>query len=542
MSLIDLEPQKSKQASAAEAISGATEAEQFPSQAHTAFVWEFGAEAHESAGSAYRYALWKTGAPIYRLRRGSRPQYKLAPGKSDGYELANKAADAALVFGKPEPTAHSTAAPPRTPVVERNDKSRQLQPSTVRYWLDVALESWRLAGTIPPQPLLRDGLLLLQAGHNLTDAQRALLLRAALAYGRGALTALRYQTDPERTAYLLRDALLNDEAPLPLSLLWQLKQNDPGAPRWMVFLAGALRTELQVSPEPRRTLARVALAQLASDEPLSSIPVSTTVQGVTVTPTPASWRAWLLLILLVAAAGWMTWRAARTDTPDMAEIPGGIFTIGDAEDAAGMREVSLQPFWIDRAEVTNVMYRQCYYSGVCPWPATDVNATGPAYFVDPTYDRYPVVNVEWAAAEAYCRWRGGRLPSAEEWEVAAGTAFATDRHFRYPWGDHYDPRLANGAAGMAGETRPVGQYHPSGDSSSGAMDMAGNVAEWTLTPGTELADAYIVKGGSYLDNANALRVAAKVEMPQYTRATWLGFRCVRQTPSQTSAPPIPRRP
>lgn len=38
---------------------------------------------------------------------------------------------------------------------------------------------------------------------------------------------------------------------------------------------------------------------------------------------------------------------------------------------------------------------------------------------DPSIRNSPVVNVSWFAARAYCRWRGGRLPSLDEWEYLA---------------------------------------------------------------------------------------------------------------------------
>jgi hypothetical protein len=69
----------------------------------------------------------------------------------------------------------------------------------VRRNLDLALDGWWRSGALPAPALLRDGLLLLEAGNPLDEAQRSLLLRAALAHRRGVLTALRYQTDPERT-------------------------------------------------------------------------------------------------------------------------------------------------------------------------------------------------------------------------------------------------------------------------------------------------------------------------------------------------------
>ena len=79
---------------------------------------------------------------------------------------------------------------------------------------------------------VRFGSAVLEAGHTLDEPQRSLLLRAALAEHRGMLTALAHQTDPERTAVILAEALLatpHETGPVPLTLaeLTQLRQEDP---------------------------------------------------------------------------------------------------------------------------------------------------------------------------------------------------------------------------------------------------------------------------------------------------------------------------
>ncbi len=94
---------------------------------------------------------------------------------------------------------------------------------------------------------------------------------------------------------------------------------------------------------------------------------------------------------------------------------------------------------------------------------------------------HPVVNVSWHDAIAYCNWlakatgKAYRLPSEAEWEKAAR---GTDGRI-WPWGDEWDANRCNTKEGSPGNTTPVGQYSPQGDSPYGCVDMAGNVWEWT---------------------------------------------------------------
>jgi formylglycine-generating enzyme required for sulfatase activity len=159
----------------------------------------------------------------------------------------------------------------------------------------------------------------------------------------------------------------------------------------------------------------------------------------------------------------------------------------------------------------------------------------------------PVVGVSWYEAAAYCAWlteRGRtagwlyhgemlRLPTALEWERAARH---TDQR-SYPWGDEEpDAGRANfEETGLRAPT-PVGCF-PAGAAVCGALDLAGNVWEWTasladeldsLVPRGEIAEGQMpaIKGGAFNWAGEALRCGAHYWFHPSQRYNLLGFRLV----------------
>jgi serine/threonine-protein kinase len=216
-------------------------------------------------------------------------------------------------------------------------------------------------------------------------------------------------------------------------------------------------------------------------------------------------------------------------------VPAGPFHMGNADGWAGQQpvhEVSLDSYWVDETEITNRMYGRCVMAGACSPPETVSSYTRDRYYLDQAYDEYPVVNVSWQDAITYCTWAGRELPSEAQWEKAAR---GTDGRI-YPWGDSppSESLLNTFEVSHLEDTVHVGSY-PQGASPFGALDMAGNVWEWTadwfeVYPGGDpLASANfgqryrVLRGGSFVDAADA---TARYHNDPELRSYDIGFRCV----------------
>jgi formylglycine-generating enzyme required for sulfatase activity len=228
---------------------------------------------------------------------------------------------------------------------------------------------------------------------------------------------------------------------------------------------------------------------------------------------------------------------------DMVQVPAGPFWMGCgsadrhcAPDEEPARTVSLDAFWIDRAEVTVAQYRACVVAGACRPPRKGGERDN---WDTPGRDDHPINAVSWLQAHTYCAWAGKRLPTEAEWEKAARGA--SDQR-RFPWGggdatcDHAHLRGCEGDA----HTLPVGSRRDDA-SPVGALDMAGNVREWvadwyannhdsdaTRNPkGPAEGDKRVLKGGSFFQPAKAARVSARGMAGERVANFDVGFRCAK---------------
>jgi iron(II)-dependent oxidoreductase len=225
--------------------------------------------------------------------------------------------------------------------------------------------------------------------------------------------------------------------------------------------------------------------------------------------------------------------------PEMVLVKGSEYEIGAGE--AGFaydnerprHPVELQPFWIDRAPVTNGHYAE-FVDETGAEPPMYWERDGEGGWVRSTMGRseplapeQPVVHVSWHDADAFARWSGKRLPTEGEWEAACAGADGERANL-----DH-----------LAFGTAPAGAY-ADGASDCGAVQMLGDVWEWTASefrayagfeafPYPEYSQVFfgdqykVLRGGAWATRTNVIRPSFRNwDLPE-RRQIFAGLRCAK---------------
>lgn len=213
------------------------------------------------------------------------------------------------------------------------------------------------------------------------------------------------------------------------------------------------------------------------------------------------------------------------------------------------QSVTVGALMVDATPVTQGAYRHFMAAGGYEnpeiWSAAgwawqqQAQVSTPLYWQeDPAWERHPVCGVSFYEADAYARWVGKRLPTEAEW---VRLARAYQPLAPYPWGTDWPTLRHCNHGGYYQGTTPVGQFSPS---PGGAVDLLGNVWEWTTTwfegyPGFQAfpyrgySQAYfdgehrVLRGGSWATRPWGLRRSVRNWYQPQVRQVLAGFRCVQ---------------
>ena len=228
----------------------------------------------------------------------------------------------------------------------------------------------------------------------------------------------------------------------------------------------------------------------------------------------------------------------------MVLVPAGCFRMGGSEfedEKPPHEQCFVEPFWIDKYEVTNGQF--ALFNG---------KADAPGSWSD---ENYPRESVTWFEAHDFCTLRGTRLPNEREWEYAAR---GPDNRV-YPWGNTWDDNKAVWHETAGGQTADVGS-RPEAVSWVGTFHMSGNVWEWVSTiygvetqgdtdftdegektflypyvsndgreqASEDLSNGRVFRGGGWMSTEpNNLRSAHRGWLYPNTSQDYVGFRCAR---------------
>ncbi|MBW2623358.1 MAG: SUMF1/EgtB/PvdO family nonheme iron enzyme, partial [Deltaproteobacteria bacterium] len=244
-------------------------------------------------------------------------------------------------------------------------------------------------------------------------------------------------------------------------------------------------------------------------------------------------------------------------------VPGGEFRLKDADAAEGRKTITVQPFFMDKDEVTNHQYVEFLNKNISniQIQGRTVNNNGEIWLFmgeiregyepivfrngsfgvkDPRLASHPVVRVTASGADAYARFYGRQLPSVNEWIHAAGVGHlfsdisknqATNtRSARSDTSTANNPHSSMHNSPVTPSDKssspaPVGQAKPNG---YGLTGLRGNVREWVVNPAArDKEDSYFIMG-EFADQGTepSLRPIARYPWEAFRN---VGFRTIIRT-------------
>lgn len=158
----------------------------------------------------------------------------------------------------------------------------------------------------------------------------------------------------------------------------------------------------------------------------------------------------------------------------------------------GSRRVTVASFYMDDEPVTNVCYSECVTRGICKLPEHDMADPDTRTWDDPHRALQPAY-VSYDKADAFCKWRGGYIPSLAQLARAAqgdgdgyGIAALTAAQIECFTNPNGNNPLCGKLTWMVDDQGHLPALYdvgkvPEDQGAGGGHDLHGSVFEWTRT-------------------------------------------------------------
>lgn len=375
-----------------------------------------------------------------------------------------------------------------------------------------------------------------------------------LSTGPGFLTNMGGAPDGLSSAESLRNQLKEGSKVMVLlaqfDLSPELRQRCEANGRVLLSIMGQLGMRVAATtPRPAPTGGRKDTAEKRFQTPPHRGPMQHIAFTMGKRPGVALGAGMVVLLIVIAAISDMTGVTQRLTTnsnanritptqlpPNMVIVPETTFRMGRSKGGSAAEgpahTVTVKSFYIDVNEVTNADYQEFIKATKRPPPGS---WKGP--YNESDLGKYPVVGVSYADAEAYAKWAGKRLPTEQEWELAAR---GTDGRI-YPWGNDWRTGYAN-ADPRYRDLAPVDNYPL--PSPLGLYNVIGNAWEWTSSdfkpyPGGRLPNEYVgkknlktLRGGNFSTPKEYATTTYRIGWPATGAENYdvTGFRCAKDGP------------
>jgi formylglycine-generating enzyme len=258
--------------------------------------------------------------------------------------------------------------------------------------------------------------------------------------------------------------------------------------------------------------------------------------------------------------------AAQTNIyPNTAYFEAGSFVRGSGRstDESPRHEVYLSEFYIDKYEVSIADFEHFVQKAYNnddhwskegqTWKKQNPTGSGSEHRRAGRKDNHPVVAVSWYEADAYCKYKGGSLPTESQWERAScpeSNRETSQPAQKFPWGNDDNMEVVWYSGGKYGHlqtvlTKPVQQAPTNQVTTNGLVHTVGNVWEWTNeyyhresykqkeTPDPKGPDSGMwktLRGGSYMNLPSYCSCTHREPAPPDRISYTIGFRCAYAVP------------